>query len=97
MSTSDTTPPPSFEELHEAQQHIRNSPGAQRLFWSLDGPLSTPIKIIENSSNPDSLKAYFRQTTSGTSWHPISESPLTEPKVSSMMVHVYEFDRWEED
>jgi len=97
MSTSDTTHPPSFEELREAQQHIRHSPATKRLFWSLDGPLSTSIKIMENFSNPDSLEPYFRQTTGGTSWHPISESPLTDPKMSSVTVHVYEFDWWEED
>lgn len=97
MSNSNTALPPTFEELRAARRPILQTPDARRIFWSLDGPLSTSIQVMEDSSNPDSLEPYFRQTTGGTSLHPISELPLTDPKISSVTVHVYDFDRWEEE
>lgn len=73
-----------------------HSPGTKRIFWSLDGPLSTSIKVMETFFNPDSLEPYFQQTTGCNSWHPISESPLTEPKISSTTVYVCELLGWKE-
>ncbi|KAH8812143.1 hypothetical protein F5884DRAFT_784533 [Xylogone sp. PMI_703] len=88
---------PSFEALRNSQQHIRLSPDAQSLFWSLDGPLTSSIWIMESARNPDSLEPYCRQTTgTDTDWHPASQSPLTEPKVSSVTVTVYDLELWED-
>ncbi|RFU27606.1 hypothetical protein B7463_g8738, partial [Scytalidium lignicola] len=106
MSTSDTEQAeeveeaelPSLKELrHRPGLHIRLSDDARRIFRSLGGPLATSIWIMENPNNPDSREPYFRQTTgTGTSWHPASQSALTDPKVSSITVCVYDLDLWEE-
>jgi hypothetical protein len=91
---------PSYEALRSAERLIPFSLDAQRIFWSLNGPLATSIEIMEGrASDPDSPReAYFRQTTGGvTSWHPASQSPLTEPKVSSITVRVRGLELWEDD
>jgi hypothetical protein len=49
---------------------------------------------MSSPHNPDSLELYFQPGTS--TWHAISQSPLTEPKVSSITVQVYELEMWEE-
>ena len=92
-------PYPTYEALIEEGRHgtsmlIGLSPSAQRLFWSLSGPLTTSISIMSSPHNPDSLEPYFQPGTS--TWHAISQSPLTEPKVSSITVQVYELEMWEE-
>lgn len=46
---------------------------------------------------PSSLEPYFQQTAEGGIWHPISQLPMTEPKVSSITVRVDEFKTWEYD
>jgi hypothetical protein len=95
MSASEATLLPSYDELYKAQQHIRFTPGTMRLFWTLDGPLTTAIQVMEDFWNPDSLELYFRESVDGSSWHPISELPLTDPKLSSVKVRVYELNEWE--
>ncbi|KAK4146392.1 uncharacterized protein C8A04DRAFT_25902 [Dichotomopilus funicola] len=60
---------------------------AKRLYWTLQGPLSTAVTVMPPDLNPDAPRdAYFRQTLAGTTWHPISESPMTEPPVASLEV-----------
>ena len=93
-------PYPTYDELQEEAQRdsstrvARLSPSAQRLFWTLSGPLTTSISIMENPHNPDSLEPYFNQSTN--TFHAVSEAPLTEPKVSCITVRVYELEMWEE-
>lgn len=42
------------------------------------------------------LKPYFQQPPSGGGiWHEIAQVPLTEPKVSSVEVSVYDLEQWE--
>lgn len=48
---------------------------------------------MKNANDPDSLEAYFEDRNC----HPISQMPLTEPKVSSVTVHVEDLDNWEEN
>ncbi|KAK3380522.1 hypothetical protein B0T24DRAFT_615657 [Lasiosphaeria ovina] len=60
---------------------------AKRLYWTLQGPLSTAITVMPLDLNPDAPReAYFRQTLAGTTWHPVSESPITDPPVASLAV-----------
>jgi hypothetical protein len=60
---------------------------AKRLYWTLQGPLSTAVTVMPLDLNPDAPReAYFRQTLAGTTWHPVSESPITEPPVASLEV-----------
>ncbi len=82
-----------------AHRPVVCSPDAKRLFWSLNGPLTTSVWIMEDAFSPNSREPYFRQTTGAgttTSWHPASQSPLTEPKVSSITVSVNDLDEWED-
>jgi hypothetical protein len=52
---------------------------------------------MKNSSSPDSLEPYFQPITGGAgTWHAVSQSPLTEPKVSSITVAVYDLELWED-
>ncbi|KAL2066962.1 hypothetical protein VTL71DRAFT_1386 [Oculimacula yallundae] len=60
---------------------------ANRLYWTLQGPLTTAITIMPEDLNPDAPReAYFRQTLAGTTWHPISESSISATPVASLEV-----------
>lgn len=106
MATSHSSPldeaqlPPflSYEALRAKQEPPRLTLDAiQRLFWPLDGPLSTSISVMKDASSPDSLEPYFKQTSDGTGiWHPVSWMPLTKPKVSSITVSVDNLNVWED-
>jgi hypothetical protein len=88
----------SYEDLRGAGQSVMLSADAKRIFWPLNGPLTTSICIMEGPFTPDSREPYFRKTggadTVGTG-HSVSQSPLTDPKVSSITVHVDTLDQWE--
>ncbi|KAK3938521.1 hypothetical protein QBC46DRAFT_389865 [Diplogelasinospora grovesii] len=93
---AETHPPyPTYEALRAARQWVRPAPtSGQLLFWPLDGPLDTAISVMSSPSNPDAREPYYNQST-GT-WHPVAKLPITEPKVSSITVHVSELQDWEE-
>jgi len=88
---------PTYEALCGPPIRVRLSIHAQRLFWALDGPLTTAISVMEKPWTPDSLEPYFQQTSGEGTWHAISQLPLTEPKVSSITVGVYHLDWWEDN
>lgn len=93
---AEDTQMPSLDAHRSAQEPVSLSFEAQRLFWSLDGPLETSVHIMATESNPDSLEPCVQQTPEdGTTWHPATEAPLTSPKVSSVTVHVDTIDEWE--
>jgi len=70
----------------------------KRLFWTLNGPLSTSIFVLNESRDVDGPREpYFHQTLDGTSWHPVSEAPLTEPRISSVAFELDVLCRWEDD
>lgn len=106
MATSNSSRPdeaqlppyPSVEALVGGENHPRLTLDAtQRLFWPLDGPLSTSISVMKDAESPDSLEPYFKQISNGAGiWHPVSQMPLTEPKVSSVTVSVDTLDVWED-
>ncbi|KAI0382817.1 hypothetical protein F5Y04DRAFT_252396 [Hypomontagnella monticulosa] len=98
MATSDATQELlSFEALRNSQI-VRLTPDAKRIFWSLNGPLSTSVWVLEDASDPDSAReAYFRQTIGGTTWHPVSQSQLTQPGVSSITVRVSDLENREDN
>lgn len=57
------------------------------------------FSIMKSPRSPDSLEPYFQPDTTSSStgtWHEISQLPLTEPKISSIKVSVYELNLWEE-
>ncbi|RYC59772.1 hypothetical protein CHU98_g6434 [Xylaria longipes] len=85
---------PSYEDFRNALKPALHTPEADRIFWTLNGPLHSSIWIMSRGS----LKPYAQGTDeSNPTWHPISQCPLTEPKVSSITVEVYEIERWEDD
>jgi len=97
-SQADGPPYPSFRELRSDGLPVRLSPDAQRLFWLLDGVFPTSISVMKTPRSWDSLEPYFQPDTEGSgssTWHEISQSPLTEPKVSSVEASVYDLDQWE--
>ncbi|KAI1123312.1 hypothetical protein F5Y10DRAFT_55956 [Nemania abortiva] len=71
---------------------------ARRLFWTLNGPLSTSIFVMAEDRNPDGPREpYFRQTPAGTSWHPISQEPITEEPIASLTVTEQHLDEWQDE
>lgn len=102
-SQVDEPPYLSYKELRSVSSVpvILSPNGAQRLFWSLEGVFPTSISVMSDTRTPDSLEPYFQLDPgasgdgSGT-WHEISRLPLTEPKVSSVEVSLYDLERWEE-
>ncbi|RYP65640.1 hypothetical protein DL770_008963 [Monosporascus sp. CRB-9-2] len=93
MSNSDSPGPLlTFESLLNVLQPASTvllTPAAKRLFWSLQGPLATGIFVMADGRDPNSpARSLISATIAGTSWHPISQEALTEPKVSSVTVRV---------
>lgn len=88
---------PSYEEIRSDLSLVQPTiNGAQRLIWPLNGPLSS-ISIMKERGNWDSPEPYFQQTSDGSgTWHAVSTMPLSEPKVSSITVSVYDLDLWED-
>lgn len=74
------------------------SQDAKRLHWTLEGPLTTAIQVMKQPYyDPDTvMEPYCQQNVDGTSvWSPVSQAPISEPKVSSLVVRVVELDDWE--
>lgn len=89
---------PSYSTYRQAQQLVRHTEATRRLFWSIQGPLETHVFVLEDFTEPESTREpYLQQSPDGTRWHDISQEPLTEPRVSSVTVGVYQLAMWEED
>jgi hypothetical protein len=95
--TTESTIPPAYEVYREAHQPIGLSSDAKRLKWALEGPLSSAIEVMHGMKyDPDiPTEPYGDQTAATTIWHPISRSSLTDPKVSSVIVHIESVEDWE--
>ncbi|KAH7371719.1 hypothetical protein BKA66DRAFT_514065 [Pyrenochaeta sp. MPI-SDFR-AT-0127] len=73
---------PSFEAACETHQQVFFSHDALRLYWTLNGSLTSAISVMDYKFyDPDS---------------PIAQSPLTEPKTSSVTVGVEQLDDWKD-
>jgi hypothetical protein len=97
---------PSFEDLRRAKKPCYRSKDVDRLYWTLDGPLDKAVSVMCHGyydTKDPAPKPYCcnqKDTTSTTqtgSWHPISQSSIVEPKVSSVTVHVQCLSYWEDD
>lgn len=86
---------PTYESLRESRQPVRPSADFFRLRWYLSGPLSTHVKVL--SSAVDSTSPQSPYQTNSTTFHPISNSPVSDPPVSSITVTVRLLDEWAED
>lgn len=90
----------STPAAHPANKFIPATKDAKRLYWALTGPLSTSIFVMpEPFYDPNApLEPYVRGGSSGadaSDLHPVSPSPLTEPKIRSATVSVDVLDDWE--
>ncbi|KAH0439161.1 hypothetical protein CcaCcLH18_02956 [Colletotrichum camelliae] len=78
-------------------QKYLSQPG-RRLYWTLQGPLSSALFVMPNNLDPDAPReAYFQQTLSGTSWHPIAQEPVTEQPVASLTVQEVHLSDWQNE
>jgi hypothetical protein len=68
---------------------------ANLLFMPVQGTVQSAIEVLSNPGHPDMRTAYYDQAA-GT-YHPVSALPISEPKVSSITVHVSELEDWEEN
>jgi hypothetical protein len=95
--TTESAIPPAYEVYRKAGQPIGLSSDAKRLKWALDGPLHSAVEVMRGMKYEPNIptEPYGDQTASTTIWHPISQSPLTDPKVSSVIVHIEIVEDWE--
>ncbi|KAM6513792.1 hypothetical protein FALCPG4_015005 [Fusarium falciforme] len=81
------TPLPSFNQLFLSGQGPRANDAVKRLFWILEGPLESSIFVLDDPAQPEGPRQpYFQQTLAGTTWHPVSQEPMTTAGVSSITV-----------
>ncbi|KAL1904356.1 hypothetical protein Sste5344_009916 [Sporothrix stenoceras] len=67
-----------------------------RLFWTYNGSLETAIGVFERDEegNDRAVCVPYFNATGGTP-HPISKMAVSEPRVSSITVHLYQLEDWE--
>lgn len=98
--TNSSAPLPSYEERARVQDPVLVSADARCIRWTLNSPLEAAISVAgDYSFDPDEVpKPYYRSPYGDDkepTWHPFSQSPLTEPKVSSLRLHVDPLDDWD--
>jgi hypothetical protein len=88
---------PSLEALHEARQPVSLSRDAKRLCWSLAELFSSAICVMDDIDfEPDIPTTPYCLSLPENMWHKVSKSPLTEPKVSSVVVCIDQLEDWED-
>lgn len=96
--SQDTDPLPDFETLRKGRNTPRSTIEFCRVAWPIQGPLSTSLFVLDKQWEVDGpSEPYFRRTSSGTTWHPVSQEPVTKPKVSSITVEVRDLEWWQVD
>ncbi|KAK5659395.1 hypothetical protein OQA88_1488 [Cercophora sp. LCS_1] len=94
---------PSYEEHLRAREEVKVSEGARRIRWALNGPLESAITIGRDYFlDPDEVPESYCRGSLGSSedslyeaWHPLSKSPLSEPKISSLQLTVHALHDWD--
>lgn len=91
---------PSFETLVRSARNgdhpqPQDSTHARRLYWTLQGPLSEAITVMDTNRNPDAPRKPYCQSLNPLSWHSISQEPFTTPVVSSISVTVDDLEQYE--
>ncbi|WYZ42400.1 hypothetical protein EsH8_VI_000099 [Colletotrichum jinshuiense] len=84
-----------FKQYDTRSHHPFHSYRSQlkRLYLTLQGSTNSSIFVMAEDLNPDAPReSYFRQTLGGTTWHPISQEPMTEKPAKSLKVE--ECRRW---
>jgi hypothetical protein len=92
MATSER---PSYESLVASDQAVTKSLEFLHLRWKLFVPLSSAIQVLEDATDPSSTQQPYQRDSS--TFHPISNLPVTKPPVSSISVTEDRLDCWVED
>ncbi|KAK2045440.1 hypothetical protein LZ31DRAFT_594082 [Colletotrichum somersetense] len=98
FSISPTAVFPSFEERRKAKQPVALTTEAKRIFWTLQGPLSNHVSVVQDWRKRESPREPFaHQDSAGniTRWHPIAAAPLTEPNNGYVTVRVDVLEQWQ--
>jgi hypothetical protein len=96
--TDGDKPLPSLEELRGSMNpvEIRFNPETRRIRWTLDGPLETAITVARDYwVDADEVLEPYYLGGEKPAWHPFAQSPLTEPKVSSLELSVEPLLDWD--
>lgn len=99
MAVLSSAPIPSFEQRAADHEEISLSSEAFRIRWILEGPLENAVSVMENTLfDPDDLLEPYSQLglDGAPAWHPLLQSPLTVPPISSIVVRVQPLDTWED-
>jgi hypothetical protein len=87
---------PTLADLRVAHQAVLPSAaGGKLLFWPLDGltPETSGLAVMAGPTSPDARAPYYHAATGA--WHPVSQLPVSEPRVASITVRVSELQDWE--
>ncbi|KAL2016997.1 hypothetical protein VTK56DRAFT_2716 [Thermocarpiscus australiensis] len=86
----------TYKALRAARTTVAGAPNsAKLLFMPVQGTVQSAIEVLSDPGDPDTRTPYYDQAA-GT-YHPVSALPISEPKVSSITVHVSELEDWEEN
>jgi hypothetical protein len=100
-SKDNSAPLRSYEEQRKSGNPVDLAPETRRMHWTWNGPLETAITIMRNTYfDPNEVSEPYYLGLSGNgdvengkaNWHPFSQLPLTEPKVSSLRLSVDPLD-----
>ncbi|KAJ4286615.1 hypothetical protein N0V88_007904 [Collariella sp. IMI 366227] len=107
-AVAESSPPfPSFEERSTPSDPVNLIPETRRIRWTLNGPLESPVTISRSAHfDPDKIpEPYYMGSSSNNSnddeknrkpnWYPVSQLPLTELKVSPLLLSVHPLDHWD--
>ncbi|KAK2017551.1 hypothetical protein LZ32DRAFT_441043 [Colletotrichum eremochloae] len=86
----------SYEALRASRITVAGAPNsAKLLFMPVEGTVQSAVEVLSDPGDPDTRTPYYDQAA-GT-YYPVSALSISEPKVSSITVHVSELEDWEEN
>jgi hypothetical protein len=83
---------PSYESIGGSTNLVNRTRDFMRLRWTLEGPIFLSVRVLDD---PTSATSPHQAYQTATKLHPIANSAITEPKVSSLKVEVYQLLDWE--
>lgn len=92
LETSESATPLAYVVYREARQPIGLSSDAKRLKWALEGPLHTAVEVMRSMKYDPNVWQPGCVNDQLASDIPI---PLSDPKVSSVIVHIDQVEDWE--
>jgi len=89
---------PTYETLRKSDPaSVLNSIDMLRIRWEPFGPLEKAVVVADDlEAGSDSPESPFKHVTAdGTvSYHPVAQSPATEPPVSAITVQIDDLENW---